>query len=174
MKVRIYKVKDDTDVNVFGENNWGLLPPQVGFILYKDIKLDRDSEAVQAIHEAYNQYADIVCHGKNEEYLRSLGLTFMEKEDSKTKRGIIALSDSDECWDALCSWRIEISFNEDGWLRLHPLDFSFPNPFYPADIIDKYAGDIIKEELERGTIEEIYVDEEGNPGKEGEEEDWYA
>ena len=161
-KVRIYKAKDDVDVDQFGLNGWELMPPSLGFKIYKDVKLRKNSAAVKAIHQAYNYYAPTFCHGKMVEYLRGLGITFMEKKDKKTGIKMPQLSDSDACWDALKSWRVEITFDDYGWIRMCPLDFRFPNPLYPADILDKYppVKKIIDEELARGTIEEFWAEEQ--------------
>ena len=71
-KFRIYKAKEGVDINEFAESGWQLMDPQLGFILYKDIKLGRETDAVKAIKEAYENYADMFCHGKMVEYLRGL------------------------------------------------------------------------------------------------------
>lgn len=157
-KVRIYKAVDGVDINKFAESGWDIMPPTIGYILFKELRLRKNSAAVKAIKMAYEKYAH-TFPPMMLDYLKELGIEFIEATNAATGEKQLMLSNDEKCWDALCTWRVEIDMGDDGWIRLHPLDIAFPNPLYPADLIDKYAKDIIDEEIKRGTIEEFEASE---------------
>lgn len=161
-KADVYAAKT-ADPNEFAKMGWDLLPMQItggDIVVYKWVRLRRNSKAVKALIDAYNANADMIV-GVNSQYLYELGLHFVEKEDERTGVRFKELALTDEAYETLCLWRLEIDMDSpERYMRLHPNDFTFPNPFYPANIIEKYASKAIEGEIGKGLIERITVEYE--------------
>lgn len=152
---KVYKIKDDTDINEFGKMGYDIIACQDGtYELIKVIHQPIDGDLVkQYLDNYYNNPKWIEeIYKKNKKVVsKRLGL----KYDKESGKAII----SKTFYDILTAWRIQINPKEDGWIGFASMDPFDRKVYYGKGVLDKYCPaeiDILKN---KELIEVIEVEE---------------
>lgn len=155
---KIYKIKDEADIDSFGELKYEMIDASEGagtvpdYKIIKTVPQDIKSELPQLIINGVYSNPEWIkkFYVNNKETFRKvLGLSY----------GINGKIKMSKKFKAICEgWRITIDPFGDKWLGFESIDPFDQRVFYNASILDKYCGEEIKTLLDKGLIEIIEVE----------------
>ena len=154
MNNKIYRLKEDIDLNKLAELDWEVTQCNGGLVFLKFAVQPLDGHLTKELLNAYYNNPNWIknFYQKNKKY-------YTEKLDLRyDKKGNIKKSKHFE--KTLTHWIIEIEHYDLGWLCISPYDECNKNAFYGKDILDKYCAEEIEKLKEFDLIEEIEVGDE--------------
>ena len=140
------------DPNKLATEKWDIIPIQITggtIIVFKDIKIPFDDPLVANLLKQYNseKWQSCALDKKkakiNPKYYEGIGYCFERVYDNDTNKYVKRMILSDKAKDSLCTWRIEADYST-MQLSMTPLDLSFPYCFSNADVLDKYAPELME------------------------------
>lgn len=150
MSDKVYKIKDNIDINYFGTINYDLFPNTTS-IVFKIIPQPIEGELAQAtLKNIYNNplWKERFYEKYKKRLIQELGLKY-------GKDGKAILSKKFE--SILTKWRIQIDFQDDRWVGFTSLDFFDNSVYYNTKVLDKYCHDEIQFLKSLDLLEEVDV-----------------
>lgn len=152
--VSVYKLKDDVDVNKFGELGYDIVPlPDSSVVLIKLVPQDFNSDLVQgSLAGIYNNpdFINRIYTPNKKTFVDGCGLTYDKNGKAKLTKKFVSM---------LTTWRIQIEPFGDKWIGFSSMDPYDSRIYYASRHLEQYCTEDMKLLKDNDLIERILVQE---------------